>query len=220
MRVLIAILCCHHRQAYADAQRETWIKDIPAGLDYKFFYSKNTERKAKSDEVFVDCLDDYRSLPMKVKRAVEWAYDQGYDYVFKTDDDVYVRPERLLTSGFERYPYIGFSFLEYGAIGLAYWLNRDCMRLVTEDVPVIEQEDSWISQLMQRNKVPFHHDTRYRLVLTDRIGTIAVVPGKMPEASNDMIAVAEFAGATMHYPHKHWNESVKEYEELLGHIRI
>lgn len=218
MKILIAIMACHHRQDRAESQRETWVQEV-VGMDYKFFYGNVTERAPKSDEVFVDCKDDYRSLPMKVKRAVEWAYENGYDYIFKTDDDVYVRPERLLTSGFDKHSYIGFSFQEYGAVGLAYWLNRDCMKLVTQDTPAIEQEDSWIAQLMDKNKVPFYHDGRYRLVLTDKIGHQRATPG-MPEASNDMIAVAEFPGHNMHYPHKHWKESVAEYKEILEIIRL
>ena len=216
---LLAIMCCNHRQSYADAQRETWISDINGLIDYKFFFGKGIKRDPLFDEVFLDCEDGYRSLPMKVKLAVEWAYNHGYDYVAKSDDDVYIRPERLITSGYDKYPYSGFSFQDYGAVGLLYWLNRDCMKLVMQDMPAIEQEDSWIAQLMQRNKVQFHHDNRYRLILTDKIGRMRSTPG-MPEASNDMIAVAEFPGQTMHTPHNHWKESIKEYEELLGQIKI
>lgn len=219
MRILIAIMCCWHRESYADAQRETWIQDIPEGVDHRFFFGRSDKREPEEDEVFVDCKDDYRSLPMKVKGAMQWAYEHGYDYVFKTDDDVYVQPERLMASGFEKWPYSGFSFLEYGAVGLAYWLNRDCVKLAAEDVPVIEAEDSWISQLMKRNNVPFHHDSRYRLVIADRIGSKRVTPGS-PSMANDMIAAAEFPGQTMQDPHRYWKASVLEYEEILSQVLL
>jgi hypothetical protein len=35
MKTLLALITCHTRTAYADAQRETWIPKIPSGLDYK-----------------------------------------------------------------------------------------------------------------------------------------------------------------------------------------
>jgi hypothetical protein len=35
MKTLLALITCHTRTAYADAQRETWIPKIPEGLDYK-----------------------------------------------------------------------------------------------------------------------------------------------------------------------------------------
>jgi len=212
-------MACWHRENYADAQRETWIRDIPAGVDYRFFFGPNDKRLPKADEVFVTCKDDYRSLPLKVKEAMQWAYEQGYDYVFKTDDDVYVRPDRLMLSGFEKYPYSGFSFQEYGAVGLAYWLDRDCVKLASDSDPWLDAEDSWISQLMKRNGVPFRHDPRYRLVIVDRLGSKNIIQG-MPGFENDMIAVAEFPGQTMHVPHQHWKDSLEEYNEIMERVLI
>ena len=61
-KTLLALITCHTRQAYAQAQRETWIPSIPPGLDYKFFLGPS-ERIPREDEVFVQCDDSYWGLP-------------------------------------------------------------------------------------------------------------------------------------------------------------
>ena len=38
--------------------------------------------------------DTYRHLPRKLLLGLRYAYGQGYDYVMKTDDDVYIHVPR------------------------------------------------------------------------------------------------------------------------------
>ena len=87
MKTLLALITCHARQHYADAQRDTWIPNIPEGLDYKFFLGPS-ERAPRPDEVFLDCDDSYGGLPSKVQAVIQWALEHGYTNLAKVDDDV------------------------------------------------------------------------------------------------------------------------------------
>jgi hypothetical protein len=220
MRILIAIMCCKHRQVNADVQRQTWIKDIPVGIDYKFFFGTGMNREPADDEVFLDCCDLYRGLPSKVWQAMQWAHKQGYDYVCKVDDDVYVRPERLLTCGFEEHDYIGRYFQEY-ACGLAYWVSKKAIAILAgSPEPEEGAEDRWAGKTLAAAGIICHNDERYHLVMRVRPGSKEFLRVQPPDCFNDMIAVAEFAGAAMYEPHKIWLESVVEYNDVLANVQI
>ena len=213
-------MCCNSRQANADAQRETWIKDIPEGIDYKFFFGRGMDREPEDDEVFVDCSDGYRGLPSKVWLALKWAKEHGYDYVFKTDDDVYIRPERLLTCGFEKHDYIGRYFQEY-ACGLAYWVNKRSIDVLAgSPEPQEGAEDQWVGKTLAAAGIVCQNDERYHLVMRVRPGSKEFLRVQPPDCFNDMIAVAEFAGKAMLEPHRIWNDSLIEYQDVLDSITI
>jgi hypothetical protein len=95
MKTLIAIAGCHANEHKADAQRATWVKDVQ-GADVRFFAGGQGFNR-KSDAVWLNCPDDYDHRLEKVLAIFDWALTQGYDYCWKVDDDVYVRPERLLS---------------------------------------------------------------------------------------------------------------------------
>jgi len=57
--------------------------------------------------VFLDCGDGYQDLPEKVKAILQWAYDQGYDYVAKLDDDTVLRAD-LWYQSFPRSDFSGW----------------------------------------------------------------------------------------------------------------
>jgi hypothetical protein len=90
MKILVAVVTCHKFRSRADAQRETWIKDM-RGADLRFFLGEGGDAE-RPDEVILPVRDDYRSLPQKCKLVFQWALDNGYDWCVKIDDDVYLRP--------------------------------------------------------------------------------------------------------------------------------
>jgi Glycosyl transferase family 2/Galactosyltransferase len=98
MRILIAVTTCHMFRDRADACRRTWVKDaIEQGFEVKFFLGTPTEkREPLPDEVFLDCPDGYHYLTKKTQLLRRWALDNGFDYVWKVDDDAYIRAERLV----------------------------------------------------------------------------------------------------------------------------
>lgn len=158
-RELIAIVTCHapkYRER-ANAQRATWAQHANAcGYDLKFFLGTppNGERPGP-DEIFLDVGDGYHSMPAKVQAMCVWAAAQGYPYVFKTDDDVYVNMNVLKTCQHEPHDYVGrFRGSSGGypadyASGYGYWLSNLGMRIIanaqlTEDWA----EDRWVGNVM------------------------------------------------------------------------
>lgn len=56
------------------------------------------EAAARGDLVFVRGADTYHALPNKTLRTLRYAHAMGATHLLKTDDDCYVRIDRLLTS--------------------------------------------------------------------------------------------------------------------------
>lgn len=107
-RILFAIVSCNDPKYYPEktqVQRETWIQDID-GADYKFFFGQS-DREPPSDEIILDCPDDYANLHLKTRAILVWADEHGYEAVVKCDDDTYVFPKNLLASGIEKHDYTG-----------------------------------------------------------------------------------------------------------------
>jgi len=57
-KILIGIAGCHKNAAKADAQRATWVKDVPSSVDVRFF-AGGEGTNHRPDEVWLDCPDDY-----------------------------------------------------------------------------------------------------------------------------------------------------------------
>ena len=140
MRKLIAIMTCNAKRAWADAQRQTWVKDVVSSgyADVKFFIGQGPHADAKPDEVRLFCPDDYTGIPLKVQAICKYAVAHCYDFLAKCDDDVYVIPGRFpalpLTAGYIgrfRSPY-GKVYLVHFASGFWYWLDNRCAKIVAD----------------------------------------------------------------------------------------
>jgi Galactosyltransferase len=141
MKKLIAIMSCHHKCAWANAQRQTWVKDIVARgyADVKFFLGRpdyDEYAGPELDEIWLPVSDGYRSIPLKVKLICQWAVEHGYDLVAKCDDDVYIIPDRFpaLPLGGD---YVGRFRTPYGKVypvhfasGFFYCLTRRAAEIV------------------------------------------------------------------------------------------
>jgi hypothetical protein len=176
--ILIACTTCHgleYRQKVA-AQRITWGKDLQ-GADLKFFYGRPTIngqpysmgwedliklKQPTPDVVWLDCPDGYKQRKEKMKAIFRWAVDQGYDYVWKIDDDVYLRPERLLAV--PQWDYCGLvvnlSYYDEGvefahlraALGACYGLSRrslECLLGPDTNPKFNLCEDGWVCAQLQ-----------------------------------------------------------------------
>ena len=166
-RVLIAIISCHARTAYVQAQRETWILRIPAGVDYKVFLGPS-ERTPLPDEVFVQCDDSYGGLPSKVKAVMGWAYDHGYDFVAKVDDDVILSFPEWLNSGFQNHDFTGHTNDDRIKFlipwGFCYILSRKAMAFIKDhSLPANNNDEAWVSSVLAWNGIFLHHESRYHL---------------------------------------------------------
>ena len=166
-KTLLALITCHTRQAYAQAQRETWIPSIPPGLDYKFFLGPS-ERIPREDEVFVQCDDSYWGLPSKVRAVCRWACEHDYQYLAKCDDDVLVKPTTFLSSGFQNYDFSGHTNNDHTNVkipwGFLYTLSRKSMEIMANaQLPPDFNDEAWCANTLAAHGILLHHEPRYVL---------------------------------------------------------
>ena len=167
MKTLLALITCHSRGAYADAQRDTWIPNIPPEMDYKFFLGLST-REPKSDEVFLDCDDSYNGLPSKVRAIAKWALEHDYDFMVKIDDDTIVKPVAFLKSGYQHHDFTGRINNDHRAIdtpwGFFYILSKRAMEIMASSaLPGNNNDEMWISHTLKQHGIVLHREYRYYL---------------------------------------------------------
>jgi hypothetical protein len=135
--------------------RDTWLPEaVRLGIDYKFFHGVGAKRK--DDVVIVNANDGYYDLTSKTKEKVKWALVQGYDYMFSCLADCYAVPERLLSSGFEKYDYFGDVFCHpngnpYCQGGPGYFLSKKAMEILNDDPTNYPNEDCWVGDVLCRH---------------------------------------------------------------------
>ena len=214
MKILIAITACHKRADYCNYQRGAWVSRLPKGVSYRFFYGRgrlNPRAFRYADEIDLNVPDDYDHLTLKVRAMLKWAYEQGFDYVFKCDDDTYLFPDRLMKSGFQKWDYLGQSRVLDGlgrgiCSGGCYGLSRKALMALVTSRPesiykprhlnlvsgALWQEDRWVAEVLQKSGIQPHNDLRFTQRKKDRTGS--------------EIAVWEYPGLAMvrehrrHYP--------------------
>jgi glycosyltransferase involved in cell wall biosynthesis len=175
-RVFIALMACHRYESRVIQARQSWIQDLD-GADYKFFFGRPAiVRDPKEDEIFLDVDDGYNSLPLKVQAACKYMAANGYDFMFKADDDTYIVPDRLLHSGFAAYDYVGRlrgpadwktkgdKPADYPSGGPGYWLSRRAAEIVASATWDGDwAEDRWVANVLLPRGIKIEHDGRYWL---------------------------------------------------------
>lgn len=180
MKVLFAIPTCiwmdySHRESpihhtgvneRVRAIQQTWAQDIPKfpGTDLQYFYGKlppGTQVSQSNSVFFHEVNDNYLGLSHKVQWICRYAVEEGYDWIFKCDDDTYCYVERLLEE--IRQPagdYLGFAAVGSCHGGAGYWLSRKAAYCVAiADKPTASEwaEDRWVSSVLFRYGInPVH----------------------------------------------------------------
>jgi hypothetical protein len=109
----------------------------------------------QEDDVIVPCPDGYHYMSYKRKESLRWALKHHYDYIFCASVDVYARPERLLSSEFQKYDYHGLCCGEKGLgtnspipesyiFGGGYWLSAKAAKIIVNSPVTYWCEDWWI----------------------------------------------------------------------------
>lgn len=233
MRVLITIFTSnlYAENGICQAQRDTWLKDIlaVANLDYKFFMGRGDHLLA-ADEVRLDVEDSLYDSSSKSVEMRRWSLNAGYDYSFLCANDTYVRPERLLASGFEAHEYVGYPVSIMGAPaiicpwtleddkhnfqehrkdfcsgGAGYWTSKTASWHIVNTAIGDPVEDRWIGNVMSSAGIPLFPDPRYNW---------CALPS--PLRSNDMITchlsvrTGEYDVQQMYQTHERWLKSLEE----------
>ena len=169
LRVLIALTSCHKHREWQQAQRDTWIKEIPAGVDYRFFLGRPNVLAPEEDEVFLDVPDDYNHLKYKTKALLEWSIEHGYEHTFKTDVDTLVNPTLLLSGDFSKHDYMGGVLnagdLMFASGGAGYWLTRKAAQCVVEEPATPgPEEDVHVARAVFKNKLFLRPSSHYKFL--------------------------------------------------------
>ena len=181
MRILVAIPSCRAHAAYQQAQRDTWIRDIPSGINVhcRFFLGRESGIESgvvdeTGDEVYLGSdafipergLKKYPTLPQKTKQICDYALLAGYDYIFKTDTDTLINIKNLLNSGFANSEYSGgYNWEEVGEFcsgGAGYWLSRKAMQIVADSEVEYWAEDVFVSLALREKGILPVWNTGYR----------------------------------------------------------
>lgn len=180
-RILIAVSSCHEYEKLGinQSQRDTWLADaVRLGMDYHFFHGLPNFQD-RYDVVTFPIDDSIWGLTNKLKLKVKWGFENGYDFIFSCFPDTYARPERLLSSGFERFDYFGSlsSHVDYlppqeptgvyfghekevpngGTVrgdwychgGAGYLLSRRACEVVVNEPSSYLNDDCWLGDIMR-----------------------------------------------------------------------
>ena len=143
--------------------RATWLRDCPC--DFKFFRDSDLGIDPSSEQ----CRQ------LRTQRMVQHALKHGYDFIFRVDSDAYVWVDRLLTSGFEQYDYVGYC-LDYPPSkayrrtahgGSGFILSRRAMQIIANANPCKTQQgnswygDIWAGEQLYAHSIRCHRDTRF-----------------------------------------------------------
>jgi len=168
MRTVIGLLSC--QQEFARHRRElcraTW-DPIVASLGCDVVFLVGGERFCVDGDVLhLVCGDTYPELPQKTRAFCRWAFDQGYDRLFKADDDTLIHPQRFQAwlREVEGQDYVGNEWqpgVNYGSGGAGYLLSRRGIELVVNQLQKkTGAEDMLVGQIMHRAHIKLKIDTR------------------------------------------------------------
>lgn len=136
------------------AVRDTWWKDVEAHshhVDAKFFYGSPYLGTAAADEVVLDTGNDYASLPYRTQGICRWALKNGYDYLYKCDDDTAVYVDRLIHEIITGVvgDYAGCENSGICTGGPGYILSKRSMEAVAKaGCPEHWAEDCWVGRVI------------------------------------------------------------------------
>ena len=186
--ILIASCEAFRHNGYDDACRETWLKQWPDVIDYRFVYGRGAENLC-ADEVLLDVEDDINSFPSKTQAACAWASENDYGHSFHCCSDTYVNIPNLLLSGFEAFDYSGYIIgteerlltprwsagrtfktppptrnVQSAQGGAGYWLSPAARKPV-EQTPVPDwtkfAEDVFVGDCVWTAGIPITHSSLY-----------------------------------------------------------
>lgn len=152
MKILVAI-CTHRGNSSArEGVRDSWLRDLPEGIDVMFFMGGKEPTSSDGDLLVLKVDDTYDGLPKKVHALFRYALEhREFDYLFKCDDDTYVVLERLQEIVNRNHDLVGDSNLRIGwpCGGAGYMLSRKAVEfLASLPEPGDGPEDHWVGHML------------------------------------------------------------------------
>lgn len=167
MKILFSILSCPSMRQFEVAQEETWLRDLPSGVDYHFFVGQLPGPKG----IPLNVGDNFDDVTEKSVVMHRWALGHDYDFVFKADLDTFVRPVELLQSGFEQFNYTGGQNTQgvaFASGGSGYWLSKRALQIVADaKISPGPAEDLHVATVLYAQGITLHADPRYQFIPGD-----------------------------------------------------
>jgi hypothetical protein len=167
-KTLIAIVNARHRADWRDVIRKTWLPQVPKDrADIFFFVGKGDPISDSDGIVELDCSDAYKDLPAKIQSITRWALSREYDHLLKIDDDVVLRPQAFLDSGFDKHDFSG-GMNRPGpcpvTFGFCYILSRKSMEAVAvHSLPHDFDDEKWVAQVLREKGIQLTNADGYSL---------------------------------------------------------
>jgi hypothetical protein len=112
------------------------------------------QRSIERDVVSLGAPDDYHGLPKKVRAFFQYALtNYEFDYLFKCDDDTYVKPERLFELLNGDCEFVGSRdwWPSHADGGAGYLLSRKSVAIAANAVcPDSGPEDVWVTESLRK----------------------------------------------------------------------
>ena len=186
-RILIAAVSCLNYEERRERCMRTWIPDaLHAGLDVVFVVGGGVDLATRDGLMLtLPCADDYDSLPQKTCGLLQWAISTAeYEFIFKCDDDTYLRPERLIAEATHGVDYMGAYWTEnagYASGGAGYLLSRHAAEIAACGLAKhpTGAEDLLVGQILRGAGVP--------MITSDRFVPFADEQ-KRPKPTNQIIS--------------------------------
>ncbi len=209
MKILIAISTCSKFEENHQAMRDTWLKEATSlGMDYRFFVEMGSEPKS---DVVVTEHEDW-AMTSRLKDKVKWGFYRGYDYLFSCFPDTYVRVDRLLTSGFDKFDYFGsvFKHASPGATyychgGAGYLIDRRAMEYVMMEPSSYLNDDCWLGDVLNKSSILRGHSEDFRQFAGSPVKDNTVVTSHLSFQSNSL--GVPYDASFMYAEHKQWVDS-------------
>ncbi len=184
-RILLCVFSCHAYSYTAAGCRDwfnrpvvdriagirnSWLKDVTC--DYRIFKGFGGERIPQNDEIFLPSIDDYHHSSDKLREMFKYALNQGYDRVFKLDDDCFLWYDRLMSS-IPTEDYVGSGrgwdiesmkkFPTNFAPGFSVWYSKRAMEVLVKAPAGCWSEDRWAGESLKRAGINLTIDHRFHL---------------------------------------------------------
>jgi len=107
-KILYLVLCCENKPIYIDNQRRIIEMLENAKVNYLLLKgnSESVIYNKENKTLFVDIVDVYENLPVKIYKGYEWVYyNTDYNYVYKIDDNFIFTDKNKIP--YEMYDYYG-----------------------------------------------------------------------------------------------------------------
>ncbi len=197
--IKIAIKSSHRYADRRQAQRDTWLQE----LDEDFFFVVGDPEPSAPDMLYArGCSDAFADIAPKVLAACEYALSENVTNLCILDDDTYLRPERLLNSGFEKFDAIGFVRTQLGwpyLQGSCFCLSSLAMQAVIKHADLMVNgvpDDVALGHCLYAEGISFTHE--HRFVVGDP------TPSRVPHANNDVISCHKCLPPSMRRVHHEW----------------